>query len=412
MHTLLRFTLITACLAGSYAHADGSPNGLHASLHGFGTLGYVSLDESDRAFVRDGTQNGAALRGSPWRRDTRFGLQGNLTINPQWEAMLQVVAREQAIKTVNSAVDWAFVKYVPTPGIELRLGRLALDLSMLADQRNIGYTYDWVRPPMELYGSQSLQKIDGIDLTHRFTLAGSNVRLRAALGKSEDDVPMDTGTLNVRMDHIASVSLGVTQGPWHFNAGIGAGRFATEWLAPASYRALLTAAVPAWPDAARVLDAYRIGGTSLRTASLGLEYDDGLWKVIGELAWVDRSGPRVSQGTRGYLSVGRRFGDFTPFVLLSASRDQRHFDMGAPLLPPAVLALRDFAHTDLNTNRLQQRSIGLGLRWDFAPNMALKTQIDHSHIPADGYQLWWPVGNAPRSGGSKTLATLTYDFTF
>jgi hypothetical protein len=49
-------------LADSYAHADGSPNGLHASLHGFGTLGYVSLDESDRAFVRDGTQ---ARR---WRR--------------------------------------------------------------------------------------------------------------------------------------------------------------------------------------------------------------------------------------------------------------------------------------------------------------------------------------------------------
>jgi nicotinamide mononucleotide (NMN) deamidase PncC len=41
-----------------------------------------------------------------------------------------------------------------------------------------------------------------------------------------------------------------------------------------------------------------------------------------------------------------------------------------------------------NVTRIDQRSLSLGMRWDVHPQMALKAQVDHIRVGANGAGLW------------------------
>jgi hypothetical protein len=61
----------------------------------------------------------------------------------------------QAVSYYNHAgnyepeLTWAFISYAPVPDMKVRAGRLGWDVYMLSDSRNVGYSYLWVRPPVD-----------------------------------------------------------------------------------------------------------------------------------------------------------------------------------------------------------------------------------------------------------------------
>ena len=152
-------------------------------------------------------------------------------------------------------------------------------------------------------------------------------------------------------------------------------------------------------------------GAKVSYTTLGAAYDDGQWLAQAELGTTTASAAAVPHGRMAYVSVGRRFGDWTPLLTLSTSRPD------APRSPANDwgaynATLRDPALFVLNTNRIEQDTLSLGLRWDFHRQAALKLQWDQTQIKPTGYGLWWRDMAINQDSSRINLLAVTVDFTF
>ncbi|QIB66242.1 hypothetical protein [Kineobactrum salinum] len=140
------------------------------SLNGFGTLGgvYSSLDDAD--FRGSPFQPDGAGRTRSWAAsvDSKLGAQLNAHVNPQWSAVLQVVAQYDYQGKYRPRVEWAYADYQVSPDLTIRLGRVVVGPFLESETRLVGYTYPWVRPPQEVYDVNPATNKDGIDLQYRF----------------------------------------------------------------------------------------------------------------------------------------------------------------------------------------------------------------------------------------------------
>ena len=95
-----------------------------------------------------------------------------------------------------------------------------------------------------------------------------------------------------------------------------------------------------------------------------------------------------------YLSIGRRFEQFSLYVLGGVARPTREATVvTAPAGYPSPIAeqlaqLAAATERNLNGVRIHQKSMGAGLRWDFAAKMALKVQLEEFRINQQGTNLW------------------------
>ena len=73
------------------------------------------------------------------------------------------------------------------------------------------------------------------------------------------------------------------------------------------------------------------------------------------------------------------------------------------------MALGAEASNGLNAGRTRERSVSLGVRWDFHPQAALKVQWDWYDVDDNGAALW--SGSDVR-GGHPQVGTVALDFVF
>ncbi len=120
----------------------------------------------------------------------------------------------------------------------------------------------------------------------------------------------------------------------------------------------------------------------------------------------------------GYASAGRRFGDWTAYSAYSQVRSSAPaVDVPQwaaslafnPALAAQAQALGTAAAWTANLGRPSQRTLSLGTRWDFHPQMSLKLQWDQIRTEANGASLW--TQTTPDSGRSHVSSVLL-DFVF
>jgi hypothetical protein len=133
--------------------------------------------------------------------------------------------------------------------------------------------------------------------------------------------------------------------------------------------------------------------------ALGLQQDWADWQLTAEWSrtW---SRARLGNGQRHLLSLARRWDALTLYATLGRSRMTEpaaaaplHWAAQlAPLLGPQTAAqatlLGTWAAQTGNLGRADQRSAGLGARWDLSPSLALKAQWERVHVAANGRALW------------------------
>ncbi|AUN94978.1 hypothetical protein [Pseudazoarcus pumilus] len=410
---------LVAAVCAAMPVSAGAVDGFH--LRGFGSLGYTHEHTDDVAFLRDVTQPVPPDRDGTWRSDSILGVQAGYRFSPQWEFATQLVARHREGSSLEDAVEWAYLAWRPTDAFDLRVGRVGKDVFLLSDHRSLGYAQTWVRPPREFYGWIPLYSIDGADLAWRFDAGQTRFTFKTQLGRSSTPFPLtEDEHFDFGADRIRNLSVLAERGPWQLKAALSVfevdgdphldpARAALGGLAAGGFG-------PISDEAARLGRDLHLDGTTVRYHSLGAAYDDGRWVLQGELARVDADSHLVASGTTGYLSVARRIGAFTPYVSLARfhpSRDARKaandwaaLGADADLLQRRVLAA-------YNTFRIDQRTLTLGVRWDFADQAALKLQWDRSHVKGHGYGLW-QVDNVVggNEGRRIDVLSISMDFVF
>lgn len=383
------------------------PTGLKIS--GFGTLGYWhSTGADDLIFRRELGQNVPQIDKNHAKADSRLGLQLNYLASERLELVGQLVLREQAHFRPDHAIEWAFAKYRPTEDTQVRLGRVGMDLFMLSDYRNVGYAYNWVRPPTEFYGWIPFYSINGADAVKSLPVGDGHLKVKVFGGQTETGMPWQAGS------YLLSASI----------AGLGATWESDEWRLRAYHTRLkfkdnapfdqliptLQTYASIWPTGGEYADDLQLIGQRLHYTVLGVAWERDGWQISGEFSYTHANTTFAPQGKSAYLSIGRRFDKWVPFIGFARNWDSAKLNLDAPpfsALDPVAQLLRDsFAstHTD-------QYTASLGVRWDVADRMAVKMQWDRSVVATNGTQLWG-YGSEPWTGGAKQMWSATLDFTF
>ncbi len=417
-HRVLRpLLLLGSLLPASYVVADFRPE---SQFSGFATMGLVVNNHPELGFRRDITQSEGPSDGTlEWKTDSLIGVQWQGRWSPKFDATLQLVAKERHKNELQKAVEWAFVRYRPMDGLDLRVGRLGADVFLLSEFRQVGYTYPWVRPPQDYYGALALYHFDGFDLTKRFDLARGTLNVKVFYGETEQDYPgSDTTDDGVTLNFTPrGISFNLEMDNWRWRYTYVDVKYNNNMVAPLTDA--LEATVPLWPEAVSIAEGLNTKGKGLTYHALGGVYDDDTWWLQGEAARLSSNATLNPSGRYYYLSVGRRFDDILVYATQGFARPDRGVPSYSPPqgYPPELAMQLDMVAAGVNRSvqgiSQKQSSIGVGARWDFRPRMALKFQVDRFSIDKSGTNLWSRDGHMIfTENQSATVASFAMDVLF
>ncbi|MEX2500448.1 MAG: hypothetical protein WD397_16395 [Wenzhouxiangellaceae bacterium] len=404
------FSLMLLHATAGWAQESHTPRLI---FNGFGTLGLVHSSEDQADFVSDiFDPNGAGHSNdlSP-EVDSRLGLQLTAEITPDLSAFGQIIFEQRYDGTYKPKLEWANIRYDITRRLSARAGRMVLPAFLTSEYRNVGYALPWIRPPLEVYRLLPVSSADALSLAYRFRAGDFNNTLQALYGRRDLDFPApDSGEVQSR--DLVTLAYTLERGATTFFGSYSASRLTVEAFEP-----LFDGFRQFGPPGEAIAERFGVDDKRSAIISAGARYDPGEWFVMGELARsTNQSVLADSHGM--YVSGGYRFGSFTPYLTLArVDVDSDTSTPGLPLegLPPPLAGLAQGLNAGLNDLlglSPAQKSVSLGTRWDFAPNFALKLQLDHMDIDkgSPGFLIDRQPGFQP--GGTVSLFSASLDVVF
>lgn len=389
--------LITAVFATA-AHAEYTKGPI--SVGGFGTAGAVFHDEKGLEFRRSFNQPEGAKAGEiDLKIDTRLGGQVNARLSNQVDAVVQALTHYDADRSWRPLLTRGFLRYRPLDGLELRGGRLGFELAPRNDSRNVGYSFVPIRPPAEIHGIMPRDHIDGADMTLTWPVGPGFLQGKLYGGRSGGtfvshffgrNAETDLDELILWGSHLQyeyqDLVVRVFQGA----------ALPDQQISPQAVLALR------FGDAEANRMADDLGRGSARTQYYGanLHYEAD-FIVQAQFVSTEADRARGPTGNLYYVLLGHRIGAFTPFVSYAdiENRSER-YRSSSPV-----------AQTFQETVNGEQSTAVLGVRWDFAPKLALKFQLDYVWL--DGAHVMLDRNSPPRHDGNEMLASsVALDFIF
>ncbi|MEO8755572.1 MAG: hypothetical protein ABI624_23150 [Casimicrobiaceae bacterium] len=376
------------------------------SVSGFGTAGLTHNNTGGAEFLRDILQPRGVADGWSANVDSRFGLQLNARFTPEVEGVLQVVSAYNYAGNYDPEVTWAFVSYSPVPDFKVRGGRLGWDVYMLSDSRDVGYSYLWVRPPVDYYGPLQISHIDGADLVLKREAAGGLASVKLYAGYADQKVPTPpAGFLDLAGSRVLGINLYYQKGDWLVQGGYTSVRIRNELSSFAPLLAGLRATGS--PAAATVADDLALAGKTITIVAAGAYYEHGPWQAQFMLNRQNSNSLAAPERDAGYLSLGYRIEEWTPFAVIAGTRSKAsQYNTGLPLPNP----LDDAVATALAGAQSRQYTLSLGARYDFMHNADLKFQLDQVRVQ-DGAAFLFR-NPQPGWNGRATVFSVALDFVF
>ena len=277
----------------------------------------------------------------------------------------------------DASLEWAYLKYLPTSSLAFRVGRLRLPAYYYSESYNVGYSYPWVRLPIELYTQVPLTSYNGVDLTYHGVHDDYFYQVRGIYGESEG---LYKSVQEPDFEIGFSPSWGVV-----FSGGTNAFQLSLNYIqgkmdSIATPYAPLIDALSQTPYASL---AREIGfdGKVGRYYGLGFSYATGPLEFLGEWGKADAD-TAMHNYDSWFLHAGYHTGDFTPYLvysetnLASGDRIRQNPIPAAGELAPLYEALEEIGRV----GDFSQKTWSPGLRYDFRENMALKIQYDHTDM--------------------------------
>lgn len=352
------------------------------SFSGFGTLGLVKSSSDTGKYALYSQPRGAdtSVTGEV---DSKLGLQVTARANAMFSGTVQVLTKQDGKGKFTPGLEWAFVKAQVSPNLALRLGRMGGPFFAVSDFRDVGYANTWLRPPQDVYGQVPVSHFDGADVSYQTSLGSATVTAQLYGGKSSSYV---TG-VKVELDKVlgfnASAELegGVTLRVGHVSSKLTAHSTTLATIVAGLRNPQLAALSPRFAALGNELD-----GTN-KTATftgIGASYDQGDW--LANFEYTQRRTDSYVSDTNGwYFTLGHRFGKFTPYLTLSKLKvaDANAVnDIPAPT--PGLAQLKGGVSLVLAGQATDQKTTGLGLRWDAYRNIAIKAQYERIQPKTQG----------------------------
>lgn len=403
--------VLTGLAWAPFVLADDAVTRSSWSLRGFGSAGVAYADFADADFNASILKGNGVGHSGRWSAnvDSRLGAQLSVKANSQWSAVLQVISEQRLDSNYRPSVEWANVKYQATPDLSIRAGRIALPIFLAADYRKIGYTYPWVRTPVEVYGAIPFSNSDGVDASYRFNFGSVKNTTQVFVGRTDLKLP---GGARIEARKLAGFSDTVEVG-----ALTGRVSMLTTDLTFDVLRTFFDSLAAFNARGAALAELYAVDHKRANAFSAGINYDPGNWYVMAEAGRM-KTRSFLGDTTGVYASAGYRLGDFTPYlgyarVRSNSSTTEPGIDLAgmAPQAAAAGAALNDYLSWLLTTVPVQ-RTVSVGTRWDFMTDVALKVQFDRITPQGGSRGTFTNVQPGFVSGRSVSVASAVLDFVF
>ena len=182
------------------------------------------------------------------------------------------------------------------------------------------------------------------------------------------------------------INLTAERGPARVRLGRASARIAVQSADLDTLSGALRQAAAFVPTLAPVADALSAGSARGNFDALGLRLDFERVFVDTEYTWR-RVDTRAGQGdARSWsLVLGARVGTLTPYAIASAFADESESpDLELPPVPQ-LAPLADAVEAVYEDR--SQSTLGLGVRWDLAPKLALKAQVERVSSESRGINI-------------------------
>lgn len=287
------------------------------AFNGFLSVGYSTLDGG-------GSNSGLHLFGVrdalTSQANMVAGAQMDVKVSEKLRTSLQFVSR--GVEKNELSTEWAYFAYAISDRLTVRGGRLRTPQYAYSDVLDVGYAYPWVRPPVELY-NLPLDNYEGFDVLYDFDLGHWQGQAEVYYGSVLDDDPVIAG-INFNLDEYWGSVLSFTRDSltWrvayhraHASAQTIAGGVAdqlTQGLLQAQTLADgLNALSPGLVDTEFTPHA---SDQFAAFATVSAIYDDSVWYFAAEYANLRVDYELYPAGDSGYISFGRHFGPWLPYV--------------------------------------------------------------------------------------------------
>lgn len=389
---------VIAALSGGASAADGQFDWL--SFSGFGTLAASSTDDKNVGHHFPFQKN---YKADQWATDvdTRMGVQLDVNRGGTFSGVLQLTAMQRDKGEFRADVEWANVMWTINEAWRVRVGRMVTPVFMQSDSRFVGYAMIPVRYDQALTDIYALSRHDGAEAIFATGLGGGNLQLQGFAGTSKYRVP----GIELEGELIAGGAATYSYGPFTVRGGYTGGKAKVIGAAADQFKTISAALgnpllAPACPLCAGEQTKFNelTEGFDFSLFSVGGSYDSGNWYAQAEYTSATYTG--TLSDTSGYLVLGAyRWGRFTPFISasgLSTSSNNEAVLTGVGPAAPLAAAVNGIYLSHL----VDRTTFSVGLRWDFASNVALKIQADmvkHDHP------------TAPMGGSFPNLSPAAYD---
>ncbi|WP_374381378.1 hypothetical protein [Pseudomonas fluvialis] len=345
-------------------------------LNYFGTVGITHLGGEDqgRSYGVSGQTTDS------WRGDqlSKFGAQLTYGLTDTLGVTLQATAKPLQDEW-QANLEWAYLSWQANDQLMVRAGRLRSPVYMYSESLDVGFSYPWLRLPDEVYSQVQLSNYEGADVVYTLPLSYGSVTFQVAAGQAKNRDYF-------AYDDLFSIDYGKLFGANVSLATNDYGTFRVGYV-EADISTTIDGMVNAFgtPTYLQLLELKKDKG---KFTSIGYQYDNGTWLTANE--WTTRVTENDNNASIDsfYLMGGRRFGDFLAHV----------------------------TYAQLDENEGRQNSWTLGLNYNIAPTVVLKTEykrVDTSGgydgVFVRGKQELYENELFERSGGLAGVPARNYD---
>lgn len=298
-------------------------------LNGFMSIaGGMTLGD-DQTLVIDPVNLAAYDNDLNFATDSLVAIQAIAEVNDRMTATAQMVGRGG--EDFNTQFEWAYLTYEATDSLDVKAGRLRMPLFYYSNFLELGYGYQWVRPPVETYNI-FVTTLEGISADYNFYIGDFSAKASAYAGSTQGTDP-ESGS-QVDFNTLAGGSLDLAINNLSFRGSYNTADNAT----------LTRGASPAFD-----FPITFISGAAM--------YDNGTLFSIAEYTSTLNDTDLINNRYNSYVSLGYRVGTLTPHVTVARYEEETNsIDPG------------------YNQNPREYQSATLGMRWDFDIAAALKVE--------------------------------------
>ncbi|RLT99261.1 hypothetical protein [Ketobacter sp.] len=174
---------------------------------GFATAAAGTTLEAGTRYQVEPTTQGAYDDEVSFEPESVAGLQVQAVVNERLRATLQVVAK--GADDFDAELDWAFISYDLQPNLTFNAGRYRLPLFFYSESIDVGYSYYWIRPPVEVYRIFTAN-LEGVNLYHTHFIQELEISTQVWYGTIDSE--LDLEPITVELDTRRNAGINATLG--------------------------------------------------------------------------------------------------------------------------------------------------------------------------------------------------------